>query len=346
MVLFSLAAWSRRIPAGFLVPRRTWGGHRRPKAFAYGAITLSRRSFNTVPLTFGFLTPRRVRNPGRGPLYPHPATPAGLHRAGLGFSGFARRYCRNHCCFLFLWVLRWFTSPRSPPDAYFVRRRGPTAFAVGGSPIRTFPDPRPRAAPRDFSQLTTSFFAAISQGIRRRPLYASLRVGRPLARRAGARSLAPAAAGAFRETLQILPRLFIGPARATAPGPALPILPLSRFQSLPRPRAGANGAPRRSHRPDRRPPKGAPADASSFFLPSLPYRPLVGLGGFEPPTSRLSGVRSDHLSYKPSATAEGNFAVKRTPESPRSHSKPNSREPVNTGFDDGLRTVHRTVPEF
>ena len=73
---------------------------------------------------------------------------------------------------------------------------------------------------------------------------------------------------------------------------------------------------------------------------------LVGLGGLEPPTSRLSGVRSDHLSYKPSATAEGNFAVKRTPESPRSHSKPNSREPVNTGFDDGLRTVHRTVPEF
>ena len=27
---------------------------------------------------------------------------------------------------------------------------------------------------------------------------------------------------------------------------------------------------------------------------------LVGLGGLEPPTSRLSGVRSNHLSYKPS----------------------------------------------
>ena len=26
---------------------------------------------------------------------------------------------------------------------------------------------------------------------------------------------------------------------------------------------------------------------------------LVGLGGLEPPTSRLSGVRSNHLSYKP-----------------------------------------------
>ena len=26
----------------------------------------------------------------------------------------------------------------------------------------------------------------------------------------------------------------------------------------------------------------------------------MGLGGVEPPTSRLSGVRSNHLSYKPS----------------------------------------------
>ena len=29
---------------------------------------------------------------------------------------------------------------------------------------------------------------------------------------------------------------------------------------------------------------------------------LVGLGGLEPPTSRLSGVRSNHLSYKPKQT--------------------------------------------
>ncbi len=26
---------------------------------------------------------------------------------------------------------------------------------------------------------------------------------------------------------------------------------------------------------------------------------MVGLGGLEPPTSRLSGVRSNHLSYRP-----------------------------------------------
>src|SRR5919199_5060636 len=37
---------------------------------------------------------------------------------GLGCSAFARRYWRNHYCFLFLWVLRWFTSPRCPRPAY------------------------------------------------------------------------------------------------------------------------------------------------------------------------------------------------------------------------------------
>src|SRR5919197_6086603 len=37
---------------------------------------------------------------------------------GLGGSSFARRYWRNHCCFLFLWVLRWFTSPRCLRTAY------------------------------------------------------------------------------------------------------------------------------------------------------------------------------------------------------------------------------------
>lgn len=36
-------------------------------------------------------------------------------------------------------------------------------------------------------------------------------------------------------------------------------------------------------------------------LSQLSYSPniLVGLGGLEPPTSPLSGVRSNHLSYRP-----------------------------------------------
>src|SRR5881275_2558348 len=37
---------------------------------------------------------------------------------GLGSSAFARRYWRNHYCFLFLQVLRWFTSLRYLLTAY------------------------------------------------------------------------------------------------------------------------------------------------------------------------------------------------------------------------------------
>ena len=38
------------------------------------------------------------------------------HISGLGSSAFARHYLRNHCYFLFLRVLRCFSSPGSPPN--------------------------------------------------------------------------------------------------------------------------------------------------------------------------------------------------------------------------------------
>ena len=37
----------------------------------------------------------------------------------------------------------------------------------------------------------------------------------------------------------------------------------------------------------------------SPLLYRLSYLGMVGLAGLEPATSRLSGVRSNHLSYKP-----------------------------------------------
>src|SRR5215475_10251126 len=46
-----------------------------------------------------------------------PTTPSCKHD-GLGYSAFARRYWRNHCCFLFLQVLRWFTSLRCLHTTY------------------------------------------------------------------------------------------------------------------------------------------------------------------------------------------------------------------------------------
>ena len=63
------------------------------------------------------------------------------HAYGLASSAFARHYSRNHNCFLFLRVLRCFTSPRSPPlPMYSVV--GDTTSLVPGFPIRTSSDPR------------------------------------------------------------------------------------------------------------------------------------------------------------------------------------------------------------
>jgi hypothetical protein len=47
------------------------------------------------------------------PVLQHPECNAGrlMHIRGLGCSLFARRYWGNRDCFLFLRVLRWFTSP-------------------------------------------------------------------------------------------------------------------------------------------------------------------------------------------------------------------------------------------
>ena len=68
--------------------------------FAYGAFTLSGWPFLTILLkievTCAVLTPECTHS-------------------GLGSSGFARRYSRNRCFFLFLRLLRCFSSPGSPP---------------------------------------------------------------------------------------------------------------------------------------------------------------------------------------------------------------------------------------
>ena len=44
-------------------------------------------------------------------------------------------------------------------------------------------------------------------------------------------------------------------------------------------------------------------------LSQLSYTPIMGLSGLEPPTSRLSGVRSNRLSYKPINLASTCFPI-------------------------------------
>lgn len=97
---------------------------------------------------------------------------ATLH-SGLGCSPFARHYLGNHCCSLFLLLLRCFSSEGSPVDS----RHIPEGM---GCPIRTSADQRFFATPRSFSQLCTSFFASWCQGIHRMPLLTFLfRAGTP-----------------------------------------------------------------------------------------------------------------------------------------------------------------------
>ena len=109
MVVFSLTGWSPYLPSGFLVSRRTPDSARSFKNFAYGIVTLFDLPFKTVRLSF--------QVPRRGPY------PAGISTRGLGCSAFARHYFRNRFCFLFLRVLRCFSSPGSLRHPYVFRMR-------------------------------------------------------------------------------------------------------------------------------------------------------------------------------------------------------------------------------
>ena len=94
-----------------------------------------------------------------------PATPGSpFGSPGLGSSAFARHYLRNHGCFLFLRVLRWFTSPGLLRTTMY-SSHDPWCSHQGGSPIRISPDHRLCASPRSFSQLATSFIAFLRLGI-------------------------------------------------------------------------------------------------------------------------------------------------------------------------------------
>ena len=143
VVVFSLTGWSPFLPSGFLVSRRTPDSARRASAFTYGNFTLCVIPSQVFRLAFTLAS--------RGPY------PKRISTFGLGSSDFARHYFRNHFCFLFLRVLRCFSSPALP---------------VRSSLIRIFADHRIFAPPRNFSQLVTSFFGATYQGILRKPFVA------------------------------------------------------------------------------------------------------------------------------------------------------------------------------
>ena len=86
--------------------RGTWVPPRADLPFMYGAFTLYGRPSQAFPL--GITVPRR---------WSHNPMPASRH--GLGYSRFAHHYSGNRFFFLFLWVLRCFSSPRSLPTPMY-----------------------------------------------------------------------------------------------------------------------------------------------------------------------------------------------------------------------------------
>ena len=94
-------------------------------------------------------------------------SPYPVHITTYGFasSAFARHYSRNLVWFLFLRVLRCFSSPGSPRNT-MDSCYAPWLFIMGVSP---FGHPRIKhlfAVPRGLSQLVASFFGSWCQGIR------------------------------------------------------------------------------------------------------------------------------------------------------------------------------------
>ena len=80
---------------------------------------------------------------------------------GLGWFPFARRYLGNHYCFLFLGLLRCFSSPRSPQQPMYsaedVGALPPTGFPIQKSPDQNLFSSSPKliAAVHVFHRLLT-----------------------------------------------------------------------------------------------------------------------------------------------------------------------------------------------
>ena len=110
--------------------------------YSYTTITLSGAPFKCF--TFDAVLSLPDPSTARSQTAPQPRSCNACqlsHTTGLASSAFARHYSRNHNCFLFLRVLRCFTSPRSLQHPYRFKVRSPDMTPVfRGFPIRTSTD--------------------------------------------------------------------------------------------------------------------------------------------------------------------------------------------------------------
>ena len=148
-LVFSLGGWSPLLPTRFHVSRGT-------------LVQLLLSVFSPTgflpSLTHGSSCVRL------SPLSSLTANPNGFP-LGSGCFRFARRYFGNRVFFLFLRILRCFSSPSSPKHTMFSYAYTYTLLYVS-SLIRISPGHWLFAPSRSFSQLTTSFIGYRRQGIR------------------------------------------------------------------------------------------------------------------------------------------------------------------------------------
>ena len=112
--VFRLRRWSSRIHTGFLGPRATWDTARKSPEFRLrGCHPLCQRFPERLRLLGRFFTSCQISSSGWAVPQPRSRNACRLsHAIGLACSPFAHHYSGNRGCFLFLWVLRCFTSPR------------------------------------------------------------------------------------------------------------------------------------------------------------------------------------------------------------------------------------------
>ena len=155
------------LPDSHRITRVPWylGTFKEGKSLIYRTITVFGHTFQSVQLTFSLVTPRYFsRSTEKAPQL-HTCNDCNLwHRYGLGLSPFARHYLGNLIWFTFLGVLRCFSSPRSPRTPMY------SVYVTKGLLWWVIPFGNSRiiaclAAPREISQLSTSFIASQHQGI-------------------------------------------------------------------------------------------------------------------------------------------------------------------------------------
>ena len=130
----------------------------------YGAVGFRLQGYHLLWLSF----------PEDSSILFHPMSgsfnPTKINLNGLDCSPFARHYSGNRIRFLFLRLLRCFTSAGSPLTPIYSMQASQTLIRLSFL-IRKSPDQSALTAPRGLSQLSTSFIAWYHQGIHLLPLF-------------------------------------------------------------------------------------------------------------------------------------------------------------------------------